>query len=297
MVKNILKKIIASIEKITNWKIIIIPKETELRPSAVKSDIGFWYAGKVVDEKDISYGILRNGVVEVFETNLVLKILKQMNTSLSQCNFYDIGANSGYYGILAAYAGNGKTNTYSFEPLSEYSSLIEESVNLNRLEDKVNVFKHALGATPSTDTMQLSGSGSSLKPGFLGKQDNLPTREITIEPLDTVVDKSNLPPPHFIKIDVEGFEYEVLKGGLDVITKTQPILFIEIAGLLKTGYGDFKNEHASDIFDLLHGLGYNAFVINDSVKSVTDIVPENGVFMYLFLNKNNHQHKAIRAII
>ena len=69
MVRNILKKAIRGLERITHWKIILIPNKTSVRPTAVKSDIGFWYCGNVIDEKDISYGILRNGSVESFETS------------------------------------------------------------------------------------------------------------------------------------------------------------------------------------------------------------------------------------
>lgn len=293
MVKKILKKIVILVETVTKLKITLLPQDANLRPTAVKSDIGFWYAGKITDETDISYGIFRNGLVEAQETNLVLNILKQLNTSLSRCNFYDIGANSGYYGIMAAYVGGTKTNTYSFEPLTEYSTLIEESITLNHLEDKIKVFKYALGSAESTGVIQIAGSGSSLTPGFLGEKEVFPTREILIKTLDSVVSEENLPAPDFIKIDVEGFESEVLLGALETIRTKKPILFIEITSRLTTPGRDFTNPRKNEVFDLLQGLGYNGFIVRDSLQTVTSVCDENGVYMYLFLNKRNPLHDKV----
>jgi len=118
MLKYLFKKIVYLFESKSGWNITLTPKKMTLRTTADKSDMGFWYSGNVINSNDIAYGILRNGKVEVEETNLVLKILNQL--SISQTVFYEIGANSGYYGILAAYFGKGSVSTFSFEPLDEF---------------------------------------------------------------------------------------------------------------------------------------------------------------------------------
>jgi len=291
--KNLLKAVVSSLGQ----ELVFIPSNINKRITATKSDLGFWYTGDVFSTSDIAYGIFRNGLVEKSETDLVINILNKISQTESQINFYDIGANSGYYGILAAYLGKGKTKTVSFEPLVEYASLIEESVNLNRLENQVTVLKTALGAKESKATIELAGSGSSLVPGFLGKNTNNPTREISVARLDDLVEKNNLPLPHFVKIDVEGFELAVLEGCAQTLTKSLPVLFIEIASSLSRAGGDYVNNSANEVFDLLSGLGYNAYIVKGKIEPTSAVSLDTGVYMYLFLNKNNPLHETLKTII
>lgn len=290
MIKKLIRKIISLIEKNSDWKVILLPSKQEVRLSAVKSDIGFWYAGNILDSSDIAYGIFRNGEVEKEETKLVLGILKKL--SKPKFTFYDIGANSGYFGVMAAFVGKGNINTYSFEPLPNYAELIKISSILNKLSDNIKIFNFALGSENKTGTIQIAGSGSSLVPAFLG-DNKLPVKEISIKKLDDVIVKEALPAPDFIKVDVEGYELDVIKGALNTITKAKPVLFIEIAFSLNNIDRDFKNPHAAEVFDLLTGLGYNAFIVKDGVHKVTPDSMQDGVYMYLFLDSENSNHLAL----
>lgn len=103
------------LEKIINKKIVYYSKNENnlLGRTAVKSSFGFWYVGDVLDTADISYGILNKGLVEKNETNLVVKILNKLTEERNIC-FYDIGANTGYYGIMAGYLGSGKIRKVLF---------------------------------------------------------------------------------------------------------------------------------------------------------------------------------------
>jgi FkbM family methyltransferase len=293
MLKQLIKNFFIKTAQSFGWEMILIPKNSNKRITATKADLGFWYTGDVFSSSDIAYGIYRNGLVEKTETDLVVDILKQISTQADQINFYDIGANSGYYGILAAHLGKGKTKTFSFEPLSEYASLIEESVNLNRLDNQVKIFRTALGDKETIATIELAGSGSSLVPGFLGARSNNPKREIPVSRLDEVVVKQSLPLPHFIKIDVEGFELEVLQGSQKTLAEALPILFIEVANTLKRADGDFVNKSANQVFDLLTGLGYNAYIVKGKIEPTTAVSSDSGVYMYLFLNKTNPLHETL----
>jgi hypothetical protein len=64
----------------------------------------------------------------------------------------------------------------------------------------------------------------------------------------------------FVKIDVEGAELLVLKGGREVLTKWRPRLLLEctVEGTKRFGYGP------SDVYDLLTAeLGYRVFLVAD----------------------------------
>ena len=240
------------LEKIINKKIVYYSKNENniLGKTAVKSAFGFWYVGDVLNTADISYGILNNGVVEKNETNLVIKILNKLIENKNIC-FYDTGANTGYYGILAGYLGKGKINCYSFEPVKEFCDCLLESIYLNHLEDIVKVFNFALGDKNSKEDLYLAGSGSSLNKDFINKP-NLSKRRIEIKKLDDIVQDKNLEKPDFIKIDVEGSEYNVLLGGEKTIRESLPILFIEIVYSLNNG---FVNKNYKKTLEYIRNLG------------------------------------------
>ena len=274
------------LEKIINKKIIYYSKNENniLGKTAVKSAFGFWYVGDVLNTADISYGILNNGVVEKNETNLVIKILNKLIENKNIC-FYDTGANTGYYGILAGYLGKGKINCYSFEPVKEFCDCLLESIYLNHLEDIVKVFNFALGDRNSKEDLYLAGSGSSLNKDFINKP-NLSKRRIEIKKLDDIVQDKNLEKPDFIKIDVEGSEYNVLLGGEKTIRESLPILFIEIVYSLNNG---FVNKNYKKTLEFIRNLGYRTFCLNDNklIEVKNDFKPE-GVKMFLCLHSVKH---------
>lgn len=143
------------------------PPEGKENFTAVKSPLGFWYAGNVRNGTDIAYGILNSGMVEPEETKLVIRLLKQLLERQAIVNFYDIGANTGYYGILSAFLAKGKIRTFAFEPLEENYKYLKESVYLNRLEEYFKIFTLALGDKNSEEIIYGSGTGASLNKEFL----------------------------------------------------------------------------------------------------------------------------------
>ena len=204
--KKIFNIFLGFLGKVINKKIIYYSRNenNDLGKTAVRSVFDFWYVGDILDAADISYGILNNGLVEKNETNLVVKILNKLIEDRNIC-FYDIGANTGYYGILAGYLGKGKIKCYSFEPVKEFCNCLQESIHLNRLEDVIKVFNFALGNDGNRENLYLAGSGSSFDKDFIGKND-IQKRTVEIRKLDNITQSANLEKPDFIKIDVEGYE-------------------------------------------------------------------------------------------
>lgn len=260
-------------EKITGKKLFYITpnKHNNLGKTAVCSSLGFWYVGNVYDSTDIAYGISQNGLVEKDDTELVVKILSKLDNPV----VYDIGANTGYYGILAATKFN--ATVHSFEPIPEHVSCIEESACINGIKDRVITHTIALGSKHDSLELKLSGSGSTLSKDFLGEI-SVPTLKVTVETLDSL----NLSAPHFIKIDVEGYEWEVLQGAKETITKHKPICFIEIAKTFNTR--KFTHQNFDDIMNFFAVLGYKVERNTpNGLVEATDV--PDGVHMYLFTPK------------
>ena len=160
---------------------------------------------------NISYKILidpTNGHVDnyiylnnFYEKNILLlikKILRKKDV------FVDVGANIGQHSIFAAKVVGLKGEVHSFEPIKKLQEQIKKSINANKLKN-MTLHPYACGNTTKEQTINIlphNIGGSSLK-----KNKSEQKEKIKIIPLDTKITNANL-----VKIDVEGYEYNVLLG-------------------------------------------------------------------------------------
>ncbi len=250
---------------------------------AVKTKFGFWYCGNVLDYTDIAYGFANNGTVEEADMSIVEAIINNSDHG-SPYVFYDIGSNTGPYSLLALTLSS-VAQVHSFDPVKEHLDTLRQSVTLNRYEERVTLHEIALSDKSGEATLHLAGSGSTLEKDFLNSES--PTRTITLATLDGYVKEKNLPDPHFIKIDVEGHEYAAIKGGLSLLEKSRPVLFIEIALHLANIGRDFTNHNFKEIFSTLENIGYESYIAdNGKLEKITPDFDKQGVYMYLFLHKD-----------
>ncbi len=174
--------------------------------------------------------------------------------------FYDVGANVGFFSLLAARLAGPEAKVLSFEPIKENVSKLSENVRRNQF-DNVRIFPIALGAANGERTFQLSESPTWGK--FKGVAQEVPNkyvRDITVQVrrLDDLVSAENLPPPEFIKIDVEGAELEVIEGARDTLVRYGPTLMIELHG---------TNEA---LVSLLGEVGYGLLPLSSTTPNVTE---------------------------
>lgn len=112
---------------------------------------------------------------------------------------------------------------YAFEPLSENYLLLLRTIQLNNLSSTVVPVKKALGASRGIQQVIQHGSAS-----FISEIFNLDKgEEIEVITLDEFVVENNLE-VGFIKLDVEGYELEVLTGAKETIKRFKPVMSISI---------------------------------------------------------------------
>ena len=134
---------------------------------------------------------------------------------------FDVGANFGYYALMLAAALRGECEVHAFEPSASTHARLVKHIALNGMEC-VHPHRLALSDVPGTASMnsRQGNSGAS----FL----ELGGGEVAVTTLDEFVEGRDLRRLDFMKIDVEGFEERVLRGGERTLRRLRPIVLLEV---------------------------------------------------------------------
>lgn len=139
-------------------------------------------------------------------------------------NVVDIGAQIGLYTLYAKFLPN--TTFYSFEPFEKSFRILNENIKLNDIQN-VKTFNIAVSDKESDNTILnvcTNHSGLNTLGELPLRFDNPEQVIIKTITLDTFFKDI---PIDFIKIDTEGYEYFILKGGIQIIKKYKPIIQLE----------------------------------------------------------------------
>lgn len=140
---------------------------------------------------------------------------------------YDIGAYKGYYaGVMAL---KGASNVYIFEPMPANAAIINELISLNK-NLPLHLQQMAVSNTVGKVSFKLMSEETMGKLNTSSfQEDEIEMQQLIVEciSLDEII-KNGMPEPDFIKIDVEGAEEFVLKGGKEMLKRKKPFLMIEI---------------------------------------------------------------------
>jgi len=170
----------------------------------------------------------------------------------------DAGANIGILSAVYSRLVGNSGKVYSFEPVNETFSRLKETLALNGCDNAVPV-KIALSNISGSAEMQifdesLSGLSSLAKLKYPTYNSN--NAKVKTETLDNICAKLGITAIDFLKIDVEGFEKEVLAGAGNLL-KNNLIEFIqfEISDAPLTASG----KTPEDVINVLKKYGYSVF--------------------------------------
>jgi FkbM family methyltransferase len=125
--------------------------------------------------------------------------------------FYDIGANVGFFSLIAARCVGADGAVYAFEPLPANADALAHNVAINGFEN-VELVRAAVSRGPGR--AELAVTASSVQAHLADVDTGVPTVSTTtvdVTSVDAAV-RSGLRPPDVVKIDVEGAELAVLEG-------------------------------------------------------------------------------------
>jgi FkbM family methyltransferase len=142
----------------------------------------------------------------------------------------DIGANIAATTLNLAKRTLPGGKIFSFEPSPYNYQRASENISLNNFSN-IRLINQGLGNEKTTAFLYNVNSHNSGMQRILNNDEGAFSYEKTaveIDTLDSSMQKFEIPKPSLIKIDVEGYELKVLKGGKETIMKYRPALFIEL---------------------------------------------------------------------
>ena len=200
----------------------------------------YWYMGRRREEDTIT---------------LVENIVRPGDTC------FDVGANIGYISLILAKIASASGRVFAFEPDSNNLAYLRQNV---RKKTNVSIIEAGVGAEAGTlelYTEDLTGQNSSFIKDFDQLSVNAASAgvcarvrpvSVPVISLDDFVHERKLS-PRFIKIDVEGFELEVLHGASVLMRDRSPVLVVEVHE---------RQENQQSVFDYLVGAGYRIFDVS-----------------------------------
>jgi FkbM family methyltransferase len=154
-----------------------------------------------------------------------LNIFYNLVNKNENVNIVDIGANVGLYSLYAKFLP--KSQFYSFEPYKFTYDILNDNIKLN---DITNVKTYNFGIADKKGktilNVCLTHDGLHTMGDNPLRFSNITPMEVEIDTLDNIFFNNNIK-VDFIKIDTEGYEYFILKGGEQTIKTYKPIIQLE----------------------------------------------------------------------
>ena len=185
--------------------------------------------------------------------------LKFLNLYMEQGDcFLDIGSNFGLYSLIASKKVGKQGQVFAFEPATKTFIRLKRNIKLNRFDNIIPI-KTAISSNNGIMPMSISLDGhdawnSLTKPA---RGEKFLTEEVKTITLDDFIQENGLHDKiKMIKIDVEGWECEVIKGAVGtLISEMAPILQVEFSEPALEASGSSSGV----LIDLLSGLGYRLY--------------------------------------
>lgn len=189
---------------------------SKLITKRVKSvrDISFLYTASIANvAKAKSDGI---------ETELLLRIREILNSDNN--TVIDVGASYGYLTLVLANSVAIKGKVIALEAHPEIARILNSNIEQNNLKNVVCI-NTAVSDRNGEVELNLFHETSNILPVYPSSYKS--TIRISATTIDEIVKKVKIKTIHIIKIDVDGYELNVLKGAENTIKKYQPIIVCE----------------------------------------------------------------------
>jgi FkbM family methyltransferase len=217
--------------------------------------------------------ILSKLIYTNFEQNEIVFLRKYLKPGDT---FFDIGSNIGLFSLHAAQIVTNKGSIHAFEPTPNTFARLMENIELNRYQHIITANNIGISSNIGTLSLNISTDGHDAWNTF-AKQSEICFEkkiEIPVEKLDNYLTEKNISCKDIalIKIDVEGWEMEVIKGAKNLlIEENAPVLMVEFTES-------------------------NLFAAGTNCYEIYDLVVSYGYMWYTYDSKNNILHHDSKRI-
>lgn len=199
--------------------------------------------------------LIRDGWFDRNFTDVIAGLLEPGMT------FIDIGANFGTYTLIGAQVVGDTGRVIAIEPAPAIAALLRENVTMNGFAGPCAVVPCAVGAEAGRATLYQFATrqgSNTLLPGVAENAkahygESITAQEVECRTLDSIVAELAPARVDLVKIDVEGFEHQVLEGARQTLARHRPTLVLEWHSAFFAG----RTDDALALHDLLtEQLGY-----------------------------------------
>ena len=214
--------------------------------------------------------IINFGVWEKNSTKIIKKYLKPGDI------FIDVGANIGYFTILASKIVGDNGRVLAYEPTKKYATQIKMNIKDNDKHNNISFFPYGLSDTSTQAVINIGNSSATLhKFGDLSEND---IERIELKQFDTVFNKSSIDRIDFIKVDIDGHEPAFFKGAIKNIKKYKPKILLEVnqANYYKAGFD------LTEFYNTIKGLNIYIYSENnlEEIKDINSFLLKCGNFTH-----------------
>ena len=202
--------------------------------------------------------------------NFLPKLVKEMSSNES---IIDVGANVGDT-LFRFIDTNSKPNYFSIEADQYFFKYLKKNKGLleKDIQDRVTLINELVGNNLKGHLTQKSNLGSKF---LVESPDGLETKS-----LDKIIIDGNIQNIKLIKVDVDGYDYNVLLSAMNEIKKNKPSLFFEYMSLNKTEY--------IELIKKLYEIGYSEWtIINNYGSAIFENKHYKDVLGYIDSEKNS----------
>ncbi|MCC7552643.1 FkbM family methyltransferase [Candidatus Micrarchaeota archaeon] len=177
------------------------------------NDYNMWINPK---DMGLSLDLYRYHTREPYSTKKLKELLKENDI------VFDIGANIGYYVLLEnTIIKNGKI--LGIEPVKENFELLEKNVKLNSCKN-IKLLNAAVGDKTEIKEIYIYKKRNLSSLNKSDSNDPIKTEKIPVFTIKSLIKNFKIKPT-VLRMDVEGYEYEIIKGMKDIITNLDNLLF------------------------------------------------------------------------